>query len=149
PPELTKPWLAPVGRAVAAGALSIDAAESIGRGLGTPSHDISVGVLHDAAARLVNEATGAGADPDAPLRTPMNADQLLERARELRDELDEAGIANREAARYQARSFKRYQRADGMTVYTLIADPENAAYVDGIYDGLTSPRRGGPRMVDP
>jgi hypothetical protein len=35
-----------------------------------------------------------------------------------------------------------------MTAYTLTADPENAAYLDGIYDGLTSPRRGGPRMVD-
>jgi hypothetical protein len=35
-----------------------------------------------------------------------------------------------------------------MTAYSLLADPENAAYLDGIYDSLTSPRRGGPRMVD-
>ena len=31
--ELTKPWLAPVGRAVAAGTLSLDAAEAIRVGL--------------------------------------------------------------------------------------------------------------------
>src|SRR5690606_7791549 len=79
---------------------------------------------------------------------PLNADQLLDRARQLRDELDEAGITNRERARQGARSFKRYRRGDRMTVYTLTADPECAALVDGIYDALTSPRRGGPRMVD-
>lgn len=35
-----------------------------------------------------------------------------------------------------------------MTSYSVLADPENAAYLDSIYDSLTSPRRGGPRMVD-
>jgi hypothetical protein len=141
-PELTRPWLAPVGRAVAAGTLSLDAAEAIRIGLGSPTEEITVDALTDAAARLV-EAAGAGGE------NPLNADQLLDHARALRDELDEAGIADREAARHNARSFKRFRRPDGMTVYTLTADPENAAYLDGIYDSLTSPRRGGPRMVDP
>jgi hypothetical protein len=35
-----------------------------------------------------------------------------------------------------------------MTRYMWELDPEGAALVDGIYDQLTSPRRGGPRMVD-
>jgi hypothetical protein len=140
-PELTKPWLAPVGRAVAAGTLSIEAAEAIRLGLGVPSEDMTADVLAEAAAVLVDAADSR--HPDA-----LNADQLLDRARAVRDELDEAGIADREATRYRARSLKRYRRPDGMTVYTLTADPENAAYLDGIYDGLTSPRRGGPRMVD-
>src|SRR5690554_4078843 len=152
-PELTTPWLAPVGRAVAAGTLSIEAADAIRLGLGTPTDDISADALSGAAADLVELAIGGTADPDpddpeAPVRAALNADQLLDRARSLRDELDEAGIADRERARYQARSFKRYRRSDGMTVYTLQADPENAAFLDGIYDSLTSPRRGGPRMVD-
>jgi len=152
-PELTKPWLAPVGRAVATGTLSIEAGEAIRVGLGVPTEDISVDLLADAAARLVELATGAAdvADPrstDADTPAPLNADQLLDRARSLRDELDEAGIADRERARQNARSFKRYRRGDGMTVYTLLADPENAAYLDSIYDSLSSPRRGGPRMVD-
>ena len=155
-PELTRPWLAPVGRAVAAGTLSLDASEAIRLGLGSPTEDISADMLADAAGQLVDLATPGNPDltnpdlanPDLTNPDPLNADQLLDRARMLRDELDEAGIADREAARYRARSFKRYRRSDGMTVYTLTTDPENAAYVDGIYDCLTSPRRGGPRMVD-
>ncbi|MHA6669475.1 HNH endonuclease signature motif containing protein [Homoserinimonas sp. A447] len=159
-PELTKPWLAPVGRAVAAGTISIEAAEAIRLGLGTPTEDITAELLAGAAAQLVDLASPGNvdlsdpdqadpdpADPSAP--DPLNADQLLDRARSLRDELDEAGIADRERARHNARSFKRYLRPDGMTVYTMLADPENAAYLDSIYDALTSPRRGGPRMVDP
>lgn len=135
-PHLTEPWLAVVGRAVAVGAMSIEAADALRRGLGTPTEDIGGDALAAAAVLLVDDAT------------TMNADQLLIRARKLRDELDEAGIADRERARRAARSFRRYRRPDGMTAYSLLADPENAAYLDGIYDSLTSPRRGGPRMVD-
>ncbi|MHA6694078.1 HNH endonuclease signature motif containing protein [Homoserinimonas sp. A520] len=150
-PELTQPWLAPVGRAVAAGVLSMEAGEAIRLGLGVPTEDITAELLAEAAAQLVELASPSGldsADPDARVADSLNADQLLDRARSLRDELDEAGIADRERARHQARSFKRYRRGDGMTVYTMLADPENAAYLDSIYDSLTSPRRGGPRMVD-
>src|SRR5690554_259941 len=50
PTELTKPWLAPVGRAVATGTLSLDAAEAIRLGLGSPTDDISVEMLAAAAA---------------------------------------------------------------------------------------------------
>lgn len=35
-----------------------------------------------------------------------------------------------------------------MTRYTWELDPEGAALVDGIYDQITSPGRGGPRFVD-
>lgn len=133
---VTEPWLAGVGRAVAAGAMSIEAADAIRRGLGTTTEDIGGDALTTAAALLVDDAV------------IMDADQLLIRARSLRDELDEAGIADRERTRRAARSFRRFRRLDGMTAYNLLADPENAAYLDGIYDSLTSPRRGGPRMVD-
>ena len=136
PPELTRPWLSVVGRAVASGTLSIEAADAIRAGLGVPTEDISADALAGAAALLVEVAT------------TINADQLLIRARTARDELDEAGIADRERALRNARSFRRYRRPDGMTAYSLLADPESAAYLDGIYDSLTSPRRGGPRMVD-
>ncbi|MEX1079153.1 MAG: DUF222 domain-containing protein, partial [Homoserinimonas sp.] len=110
-----------------------------------PTDDITADTLAGAAAQLV-EAAAPSTDPST--ENSLNADQLLDRARALRDELDEAGIADRETARYRARSFKRFRRPDGMTAYSLLADPENAATLDGIYDSLTSPRRGGPRMVD-
>ncbi|MEO7124195.1 MAG: DUF222 domain-containing protein [Lacisediminihabitans sp.] len=133
---VTAPWLTAVGRAVAAGAISIEAADAIRRGLGTTTEDVGGDALASAAVLLVTDAV------------TMDADQLAIRARELRDEIDEAGIADRERARRTARSFRRYRRPDGMTAYSVLADPENAAYLDGIYDSLTSPRRGGPRMVD-
>jgi hypothetical protein len=132
PAGVTAPWLAVVGRAVAAGSMSIEASEAICRGLGSPTEDIGGDALAMAAARLVDDGV------------TMDADQLLIHARGLRDELDEAGIVDRECARRQARSFRRYRRLDGMTAYSLLADPENAAYLDGIYDSLTSPRRGAP-----
>src|SRR5690554_3299685 len=83
-PELTQPWLAPVGRAVATGLLSIEAGEAIRIGLGTPTVDISADALSGAATRLVSLAA-TGVDPAAP-RTddsddtpaaPLNTDQLL------------------------------------------------------------------------
>jgi hypothetical protein len=136
PPELSKPWLVAVGRAVTAGELSLEAADAIRAGLGIPTDDIGADALAAAAVRLLGDVGS------------LNADQLLIRARALRDDLDEAGIADRERARRNARAFRRYRRPDGMTAYSLLADPENAAYLDGIYDSLTSPRRGGPRLVD-
>ncbi|WP_349899587.1 HNH endonuclease signature motif containing protein [Parafrigoribacterium soli] len=150
PPELTRPWLVTVGQAIAAGNISIDAAEAIRAGLGEPGEHISADALAEAATSLVDTATRHVDDTASAGGTAgtLNADQLLIRARALRDDLDEVGIADRERARRQARSFRRFRRPDGMTAYRLLADPENAAYLDGIYDALTSPRRGGPRMVD-
>src|SRR5690554_2560629 len=87
-PELTKPWLAPVGRAVATGVMSIEAGEAIRVGLGVPTEDITVDVLAGAAAGLVALATGFfdpadtdatdpdQTDPDAAVAEPLNADQL-------------------------------------------------------------------------
>src|SRR5690554_3491268 len=77
-PELTQPWLAPVGRAVAAGVISIEAGEAIRVGLGAPTVDISADALSGAAARLVELAI-TGTDPqivgsDLPA-VLLNADQ--------------------------------------------------------------------------
>src|SRR5690554_1532965 len=65
-PELTKPWLAPVGRAVATGVLSIEAGEAIRVGLGVPTEDITVDVLAGAAARLVDLARTGTTGPTDP-----------------------------------------------------------------------------------
>jgi hypothetical protein len=133
---VAEPWLVPVGLAVASGTLSVAAAEAIRTGLGGPNEDVSIDALRDAAAALVR------------LGPAVNADQLFRRARDARDDLDEAGIAIRERERRQLRSLRRWRKPDGMTRYIWELDPESAAMVDGIYDQLTSPRRGGPRMID-
>jgi hypothetical protein len=133
---VAEPWLVPVGAAVASGDLSVAAAEAIRAGLGVPNEAVSIEALTDAAAILVHAGS------------TLNADQLFRRARDARDDLDEAGIAIRERERREQRSLRRWRKPDGMTCYTWLLDPESAALVDGIYDQLTSPRRGGPRMVD-
>ncbi|MFC0681392.1 hypothetical protein ACFFGH_26480, partial [Lysobacter korlensis] len=55
-------WLAPVGRAVAAGALPVVAADAIRTGLGTPSETVTIAMLTAAAERLVVEAADLNAD---------------------------------------------------------------------------------------
>jgi hypothetical protein len=143
-----EPWLAPVGAAVASGALSVAAAEAIRGGLGEPNEGVSVEALRDAAVALVRVGSGDYSGPGLGAGFTVNADQLFRRARDARDDLDEAGIAVRERERRQQRFLRRWRKPDGMTRYTWELDPEGAALVDGIYDQLTSPRRGGPRMVD-
>ena len=125
-------WLAPVGAAVSMGSLSPSAAQSIANGLGGTS--VPADELGAAAAQLCDEALS------------VDADTLFHRARALRDELDEAGIADREAARREQRSLRFFRRPDGMSRLTWEMDPETAALVGDVFDRATSPRRGGPRF---
>jgi hypothetical protein len=145
---VAEPWLVPVGLAVASGTLSVAAAEAIRNGLGEPNEVVRVEALREAAAALVRLGSGHDSGPNLGASSKLNADQLFRRASDARDDLDEAGIAIRERERREQRSLRHWRKPDGMTRYTWDLDPEGAALVDGIYDQLTSPRRGGPRMVD-
>jgi len=130
------PWLAPVAIAIAERGLSLDAAESIRNGL-RDCDGIPVETLTRAAEQLCVEAE------------TIDADRLFRRARQLRDELDQAGIAEREAARRARRSMTLYRQSDGMTRLVWLMDPETATVATDLFDRATSPRRGGPRFVDP
>jgi hypothetical protein len=130
-------WLAPVGRAVARGSLPVDAADAIRHGLGTPNEDVPVARLTAAAETRVDEAAA------------LNADQLLKRARAVRDEIDEAGVAERERQRHEHRSLRVFRRHDGMIRVDGVLAPESGgAEVLATFEAVTSPRRGGPRFVD-
>jgi hypothetical protein len=152
-PVPAEPWLRPVGDALTTGTLSVACAEAIGNGLGKPSAEISSDMLTLGAARLVVDAIGtpalaATADtPATPAIPPLDADRLYRRAREVRNEIDAAGVADREEAHRQARGLKFRQLPDGMSRLTWDLDPESAAVVRDLYDRATSPRRGGPRFV--
>jgi hypothetical protein len=135
PTEYGESWMAPVGRAVAAGELSVDAAKAIRSGLGVPAE----GVRSDALAAAVIQL----------MELPLDADALFKRARELRDDLDEAGIIDRERAIYEQRAVRRVNRANGLRRYIIDGDLETTAFLDSLYDSMTSPRRGGPRFVSP
>jgi hypothetical protein len=125
-----------LGVAVSEGSVSVPAAEAIRAGL--------EGAAASADPVLVAEATELLCVESATL----DPDRLHKRAREVRDELDEAGIAGREAVLRGRRSLRRLDLRDGMKRLIWDYDPLTAGVVDEIYDRATSPRRGGPRFVD-
>ena len=131
------PWLREVGCAVAAGQLSLEAAEAIRGGLGIPDDEVSAESLARAAATLLAEAT------------TLTVEKLAARARDLRVGLDLDRVAEREQFLRSKRYLHLFLQPDGMTRLTGLLDPESAAIVTATFDAVTSPRRGGPRFVDP
>ena len=131
----TQPWLAPVAAALSAQALSLEAADAIRRGLGNPNSAVSAEMLSRAAAQLCREADS------------LDPDRLTRRARQLRDEMDAAGIAIREEERREVRGLRLSELPDGGGLLTWRMDPETFAIVKETYDRATSPKRGGPRFV--
>ena len=129
-------WMREVGEAVAAGRLSVAGSMSIQAGLGKPGPGVTAEQLTAAVSTLL-------------ALPPLDPDALFKRARELRDDLDEAGIVERERAIYEQRSVRRVKRANGLNRYIIDADLEGTAFLDSLHDTITSPRRGGPRFVDP
>lgn len=161
PPPWTgprEPWLVPVGDAVRAGELSVEAARAIRSGLGVP--DVGIGapghVAGDAApAGVAGTNCGVTVADLARAVTILlaeapssNADQLLRRARDIRDDLDEAGIAAREQILHTRRSFRRILQPSGLYRYIIDPDLESAAFFNDVYDKATSPRRGGSPLRD-
>ena len=127
------PWLSGVADAVRDGRMSVGAAGAIQAGLGVPDADVAADDLADAAVSLV------GLD--------LPPEKVARRARELRDELDEAGVADREALLRSKRYLRLTPLPDGMTRIHGLLDPESAARVTSAVDLVTAPRRGGPRFV--
>lgn len=134
-PVVSAPWMAAVAARVAAGGFAPEKAAAIRRGLGQPGPGIDVAALTAAAALLLDEGG------------QLDVDRLHTRARELRDQLDTAGVAEREAQRRQQRAFRLHRQSDGMTRASWLMDPETAAIVTDIVDRATSPKLGGPRFV--
>ena len=131
------PWLHEVGVAVAAGQLSLEAVEAIRAGLGIPDDAVSAESLAHAAATLLAEAT------------ILTVEKLAARARDLRVGLDLDRVAEREQLLRSKRYLHLFLQPDGMTRLSGLLDPESAAIVTATFDAVTSPRRGGPRFVDP
>jgi len=128
--EASEPWLASVAAAVSSGSLSVGAADAIRTGLGQPTENVSSAALADAAATLCG------------LAATLDVDRLLRRARELRDDLDEAGIADRERECFEKRSLKMFLLGNGMGRLVWDMDPETYATVLELNTRATSPKRG-------
>jgi hypothetical protein len=135
--DAPSPWLAEVATGVGNGDVSIGAAAAIQQGLGSPSADVAADDLADAAHTLMVEAAS------------LPPEKVARRARELRDQLDADGVADREALLREKRFLRLTPLPDGMTRIAGLLDPESAALVTDAIDLVTAPRRGGPRFVDP
>ncbi len=131
------PWLRGVREATVAGDLSLEAADVIRAGLGEADAVVTVEALAEAARTLLAEAR------------VLTVEKLAARARDLRLELDLDRVAEREEYLRSKRFLHLYRQADGMTRLSGLLDPESAAIVTATFDAVTSPRRGGPRFVDP
>lgn len=129
------PWLGGLTAGIAGGTVSTDAADAIRAGLGSPGEGVPIELLAAVATRLGAEAV------------TLDADRLFTRARELRDELDAAGIVDRERAAREAREFRLQRLRDGSVRIVWRLDPIEGSVVCEVYDRSTSPRRGGPRFV--
>jgi hypothetical protein len=128
--EAAEPWLACVAAAVSSGVLSVGAADAIRTGLGQPTENVAAGSLAAAAASLVDVAAA------------VDVDRLLRRAREARDDLDAAGVADRERERFEKRSLKHFRLSDGMGRAVWDMDPETYAVFLELHTRATSPKRG-------
>jgi hypothetical protein len=136
-PESLISWQAPITEAVSAGALSVDAADAIRRGLGGLDDAVAMDDLRAAAQALVGEAVSVAVD------------ELARRAREVRDELDAAGVARREKQRRHLRYFTVKQGTDGMVTGSYRLSDEDGALMIAIRDRAMSPALGGPRFEAP
>jgi hypothetical protein len=130
-------WQRVLGDAVGAAAISVGAAEIIRTRLGAAADGATEGDLTAAAETLVAAAPG------------LTVEDLAAHAARIRDRLDLAGIAARENALRDKRYLRVSKQLDGMTRIHGLLDSESAAIVVPILDAATSPRRGGPRFVDP
>ncbi|TFC96628.1 MULTISPECIES: DUF222 domain-containing protein [Cryobacterium] len=130
------PWLTPIARAVTAGTLSVDAAESIRAGLGQIDAAVTAEKLGAALESILTEVAS------------LNADEVFKRAWRLRDQLDEAGIAAREKKAHDDRFLRVYRLGNGKVRLNGLFAPEDGEFVLSTFDSITAPRRGGVRFVE-
>lgn len=136
-PAPALPWYEPLTRAARVGTIHSEAVTVIMRGLGEPNERLDAEALRLAAGEILAEAAG------------VHADELGRRARQLRDEIDPAGVAIRWDQRYSNRSWRFGRSPDGARTAWVQYDEESAAWADAIVGAAMRPRRGGPRFVDP
>ena len=134
--DVALPWQASLVAAISATTLTTDAADAIRCGLGDTHTAITGAMLASATDALLIDAPG------------LTVDQLFREAREVRNGMDEEGIARREKQQRDDRCVKRWIRSDGMYALSGVLDPENGRVIFAALDDVMSPRRGGPRFVD-
>lgn len=137
------PWHDGLAEAMLRGLITQPQHEAILRGLAHPPVDSRGDVLEGAV-----EVWAIAADQLMAEATGVTTEELLRRARTVRDLLDPLGAEARFSKRYDARSFRMWIGDDGAHHGHILFDDEMAAWVRSIIDAALRPRRGGPRFVD-
>ena len=145
PEDATRPavppvWHEPLRGALLDGRITAAQHDAIRSGLGVPIVD---GVDEETALRAWSVAAEGLADEAASLP----AEELVVRARALRDVLDPAGAEQRFAQRYERRSLRMWVDEHGQHHARLAFDDEMAHWVRSLLSSALRPRRGGPRFV--
>ncbi|ANP71062.1 HNH endonuclease signature motif containing protein [Cryobacterium arcticum] len=130
-------WHTPIAHAVADGTLSAAQAHAIRTGLGNIDTVVTADILATNLKTLLEEA-----------RT-LTIDQLIRRARRMRDRLDEAGIGKREQKAWDDRYLRIWTLETGQVRINGLFPPEQGEYIRSVADSLTGSRRGGVHFVDP
>jgi len=128
-------WMRAVLAAVTTGEISVQTADAIRAGAGLPSSSVTEKMLTEVTGRAVEYALAGG-----------DTDRVLKFTKDLRNQIDAAGVAEREAQRHAERSWKFTMHPDGSATSFIRHDILSAAYVKDIYDRATSPKL--PTFVD-
>ena len=127
---------APVTSAVAAGGLTIDAADAIRRGLGAPDEVVDAEQLAEVAESLIEDATH------------LTPEALLKAARLKRAAMDEASIERGERERSDARYARIWSR-DGMSGGSwALPDEDGGLEIYNTMKLMLAAKTGGPRFAE-
>jgi len=128
-------WMRDVLRAVTSGEISVQTADAIRAGAGVPTSSVTEKMLTEVTGRALEYALAGG-----------DTDRVLKFTKDLRNQVDAAGVAEREAQRHAERSWKFTMHPDGSATSFIRHDILSAAYMKDIYDRATSPKL--PTFVD-
>lgn len=140
--DVAMPWHAPLRNARLTNAITSEQYDAIRRGLGEPP--TSDEPVETAAAR---EVWSIAAEQLLSESLALPVEELLRRARTVRDGLDPVGAEARFAERFERRKFRIYQDRDGRWQGHIDFDDEMALWVIAMQNAGLRPRRGGPRFM--
>ncbi|HYJ49445.1 MAG TPA: DUF222 domain-containing protein [Microbacterium sp.] len=140
------PWHDPLRAAMLSGVLTPAQHDAILRGLGEPP--ASSGFIDEAVdTDAVREVWSLAATQLIAEAEGIEVEELARRARQVRDALDPVGAEERQARRFDSRSYRMWTDADGVQHARITFDDETAAWWRALIDSALRPRRGGPRFV--
>lgn len=137
------PWHEPLRQALFDGRLTPAQHDAIFRGLGQPPTLDG----NDGPTEAMTEVWSIAASQLITESAELPIEDLVRRARQVRDSLDPEGVQERFERSYAARSWRSWRDADGKHHTHVISDDENAAWLDSMRDAALRPRRGGPRFM--